>query len=82
MIYRAKFEKKKFLFNKNENIFIIIKKNNNIYFGDGMPLAKEFEIIYFGNEINRTINIKYEIFNKMGDIRKIWFKLGLDYKII
>ena len=66
--------------NKNKCVAIAMKNDGSIHFGDGAPLGKEFEAMYLGNEINRTVNIKHEVFNKMADVRRTWFKLGLYWK--
>ena len=44
-------------------------------FEDGTPLTKEFEAMYLGNEINKTVNIQLEILDKMLEVRRTWFKL-------
>ena len=36
--------------------------------------------MYLGNEINRTVNIKHGVFNKMSDVRRTWFKLDSYWK--
>ena len=35
-----------------------MKNDGCVHFGDDTPLGKEFEAMYLGNEINRTVNIK------------------------
>ena len=45
------------------------------YFHDGTPLCKEYEATYLGKKINKDVNIKHEIFNKMSEVRRTWFKL-------
>ena len=45
-------------------VAIAMKNDGCIHFGDGTRSGKEFEAMYFGNKINRTVNIKHEVFNK------------------
>lgn len=52
-----------------------MNNNGSIHFDDGTPLTKEFEATYLGNEINKTVNIQFEIFNKMSEVRRTWYKL-------
>ena len=59
---------------------VSIKKNTFFHFHDGAQLNKEFEAMYLGNEINRTVNIKHEILNKMSEVRRTWFKLSAYWK--
>ena len=51
-----------------------------IHFDDGTPLGREFEALYLGNEMNRTVNIKHEVLNKISDVRRTWFKLNPCWK--
>ena len=36
---------------------------------------KIYEATYLGNELNREINVKHEILNKLQTVRITWFKL-------
>ena len=49
-------------------------------FEDGTPLTKEFEAMYLGNEINKTVDIQREILDKMLEVRRTWFKLKRYWK--
>lgn len=44
--------------NKSKCVAIAMTNDFCIHFGDGTPLGKEFEAMYLGNEINRTV--KYQ----------------------
>ena len=66
--------------NKNKCVAITMNNDGCIHFHDGTPLNKEFEAMYLGNEINRTVNIKHEILNKMSEVRRTWFKLSAYWK--
>ena len=66
--------------NKSKCVAIAMNNDGCIHFGDGTPLGKEFEAMYLGNEINRIVNIKHEVFNKMSDVRRTWFKLDSYWK--
>ena len=48
--------------NKSKCVAIAMNNDGCIHFGDGTPLGKEFEAMYLGNEINRIVNIKHEVF--------------------
>jgi hypothetical protein len=61
--------------NKGKCVAIAMNNNGSIHFDDGTPLTKEFEATYLGNEINKTVNIQFEIFNKMSEVRRTWYKL-------
>ena len=61
--------------NKNKCVAIAMNNDGSIHFDDGTPLNKEFEAIYLGNEINKTVNIHHEILNKMAEVRRTWFRL-------
>ena len=52
-----------------------MNNSGSIHFDDGTPLTKEFEATYLGNEIIKTVNIQSEIFNKMSEVRRTWYKL-------
>ena len=67
--------------NKGKCIAITIHNNDSIFFNDGTPLIKEFEASYLGNEINKTVNIQFEIFNKMSEVRRTWYKLEPYWKV-
>ena len=56
---------------------VAIQMNNDgvVHFENGEPLPKKFETTYLGNELNRDVNIKHEILNKMQEVRKTWYKL-------
>ena len=66
--------------NKSKCVAIAMNNDGCIHFHNGDPLSKEFEAMYLGNEINRTVNIKHEVFNKMSDVRRTWFKLDSYWK--
>ena len=61
--------------NRAKCIAIPMNNDGNIHFQDGTPLTREFEATYLGNEINREVNIRHEIFNKLQEVRRTWFKL-------
>ena len=62
----------------NRNKCVVIQMNNEgqVHFDNGNPLPKKYEATYLGNEINREVNIKHEVLNKMQEVRKIWFKMA------
>ena len=66
--------------NKNKCVAITMNKDGCIHFHEGSPLNKEFEAMYLGNEINRTVKIKHEILNKMSEVGRTWFKLNAYWK--
>ena len=61
--------------NRAKCVAIPMNNDGNIYFQDGTPLIREFEATYLGNEINREVNIRHEILNKLQEVRRTWFKL-------
>ena len=52
-----------------------MNNDGNIHFDDATPLPKNYEATYLGNELNREINVKHEILNKLQTVRITWFKL-------
>ena len=61
--------------NRHKCIAIPMNNDGNIHFDDAMPLPKNYETTYLGNELNREINIvKHEILNKLQTVRITWFK--------
>ena len=53
-----------------------MNNEGQVHFDNGNPLPKKYEATYLGNEINREVNIKHEVLNKMQEVRKIWFKMA------
>ena len=51
-----------------------MNNEGQVRFDNGNPLPKKYAATYLGNEINREVNIKHEVLNKMQEVRKIWFK--------
>lgn len=56
---------------------VAIQMNNEglVHFDNHEPLPKKCDASYLGNEINREVNIKHEVMNKMQKDRQIWFKM-------
>ena len=61
--------------NRQKCIAIPMNNDGNIHFDDATPLPKNYEATYLGNELNREINVKHEILNKLQTVRITWFKL-------
>ena len=61
--------------NKDKCVAIQMNNDGVVHFENGEPLPKKFETTYLGNELNRDVNIKHEILNKMQEVRKTWYKL-------
>lgn len=57
-----------------------MNNEGQVRFGNNDPLPKKFETSYLGNEINREVNIKHEVLNKMQEVRKIWYKMAPYWK--
>ena len=66
--------------NKGKCVAIAMNNEGQIHFHDGVDLQKNYETTYLGNEINKDVNIKLEISNKMQEVRKTWFKLNAYWK--
>ena len=61
--------------NRDKCVAIPMNNDGSIHFQDGTPLATEYEATYLGNEINREVNIRHEISNKLQEVRRTWIKL-------
>ena len=66
--------------NKSKCVAIPMNNDGNIHFHDGTLLTQNYEATYLGNEINREVNIKHEILNRMQEVRCTWFKLSAYWK--
>ena len=66
--------------NKDKCVAIQMNNEGQVHFDNGEPLPKKYEATYLGNEINRDVNIKHEVLNKMQEVRKIWFKMAPYWK--
>ena len=66
--------------NKDKCVAINMNTDCNVKFGDGISLTQSFEAMYLGCELNKEVNIKLEISNKMNEVRKTWFKLAPYWK--
>jgi hypothetical protein len=66
--------------NKEKCVAINMNTDGNVKFGDGTSLTQSFEAMYLGCELNKEVNIKLEISNKMNEVRKTWFKLAPYWK--
>ena len=51
-----------------------------IHFQVGTPLCTEYESTYLAYEINREVNIRHEISNKLQRVRRTWINLILFLK--
>ena len=60
--------------NKDKCVAIQMNNEGQVHFDNGEPLPKKYEATYLGNEINRDVNIKHEVLNKMQEVRKNVFK--------
>ena len=57
-----------------------MNNDGSIHFQDGTPLSTEYEATYLGNEINREVNSRHEIANKLQEVRRTWIKLNPYWK--
>ena len=61
--------------NRGKCVTIQMNNDGNVHFQNNDSLPKKYEATYLGNEINREVNIRHEILNKIQEVRKTWFKL-------
>ena len=61
--------------NRDKCVAIAMNNDGNIHFHDNTPLEKQYETRYLGNEINKEVNIKHEISNKINEVRLTWTRL-------
>ena len=54
----------------NKDMCIAAQTNHNgrIHFHDGSLLVSAYEATYIGNDINKEVNIRHEIINKMSEV--------------
>ena len=57
-----------------------MNNDGNIHFKDQTPLDKAYEAMYLGNELNREVNIRHEIQNKIQEVMITWKKLDPYWK--
>ena len=61
--------------NRHKCVAIPMNNDGKVHFDDDMPLPKNFEATYLGNELNKEVNVKHEILNKLQTVRITWSKL-------
>ena len=61
--------------NKDKCVAIPMNNDGDIHFDNAMPLPKNFEATYLGNERNQQVNVKHEILNKLQSVRITWLKM-------
>ena len=61
--------------NKDKCVAIPMNNDGDIHFDNAMPLPKNFEATYLGNELNQQVNVKHEILNKLQSVRITWLKM-------
>ena len=66
--------------NRDKCVAIPMNNEGSVHVQDGTPLATEYEATYLGNAINREVNIRHEISNKLQEVRRAWIKLHLYWK--
>ena len=67
---------------KTKTSVFAVQMNNNgrINFYDGSLLVSAYEDTHLGNEINKEVNIRHLIVNKMSEVRRTWYKLTPNWK--
>ena len=66
--------------NRDKCVAIPMNNEGSVHVQDGTPLATEYEATYLGNAINREVNIRHEISNKLQEVRRAWIKSHLYWK--
>ena len=52
----------------------------SIHFSDGVLLPKAQEASYLGNNLNRTVNIRHEVVQRIQNVKSTWLKLHVFWK--
>lgn len=60
-----------FKLSKEKCVAIRMNNEGQVHFDNREPLPKKFKASYPGNEINREVNIKHEVLNKMQEVRSM-----------
>ena len=66
--------------NRDKCVAVCMNGESNIHFEDGTLLEKKYETTYLGNELNKEVNIRHEITNKIQEVNRTWFKLSPYWK--
>ena len=66
--------------NKDKCFAVQMNNNGRINFYDGSLLVSAYEDTHLGNEINKEVNIRHLIVNKMSEVRRTWYKLTPNWK--
>ena len=52
----------------------------SIHFSDGVLLPKAQEASYLRNNLNRTVNIRHEVVQRIQNVKSTWLKLHVFWK--